>query len=315
MFTKLLRNLTFAAVSLAVVTSLHSKVSGQDDSDSDRQQRRVIVIEQDEDEPDANTDRRIVIRRSEIPKFWIGVACSIADDGVSIAEVLKDSPAEKADLQVDDRIVSVGDRKIGNLSDLVDSVQNSEGKEIKIEIRRGDETHSVAVTPEQRPRHLDADLDDLNLGEDWQNVMPRLRGLIDGELEDFDISMIHPGIVIGGEAFPAGVSISIRRENDEPAKLTIKRDGETWEVTEDSIDQLPQELRGPARKMLAAAGGRSILRRPDVKRFENIFPGSRRVERSRQDKDSNAELREELEQMRKEIRELHELLKELKNDK
>lgn len=311
-----------AVLALAAFAVSQPGVSAQDadNDDGEPKKRRVIVIEQDtERTADAeDEDRHIIIRDRELPKYWIGVACSMNDDGVVIGEVLKDSPAEEADLRTGDRILSVGERPVDELSDLVESVQDSKGKEIKLKIQRGDDTVTVAVTPEKRPRRMDKmNWNELQLDEDWSRVLPQLKGL-DGTLEDFDISMIHPGLVIGGDEFPSGVSISIHREDDKPAKLTIKRDGDTWEITEDSIDELPKDLRGPARRMLAAVSGRSILRRPEIRKFERVFPGGPdvRFERRRTDRmGSNEELREQLDEMREEIREIRELLQDLRNDK
>jgi hypothetical protein len=50
-------------------------------------------------------------------------------------------------------------------------------------------------------------------------------------------------------------SIEIRRENDEPAKIKVTKDGTTWEVTEDQLDQLPEDVRAAVRNALGQGGG------------------------------------------------------------
>ena len=37
--------------------------------------------------------------------------------------------------------------------------------------------------------------------------------------------------------------INITKQNDEPAKISVKFDGKTWEITEIDIDSLPAEIR------------------------------------------------------------------------
>ncbi|MFC1758055.1 PDZ domain-containing protein [Planctomycetota bacterium] len=243
------------------------------------------------------------------------------EEGVSVGEVLPGSPAEKAGLKRGDRILSSDDFAVAELSDLVDAVQTEET--ITMKIRRGDETIEVEVTPAERPRDLDgrrAPWGNIHLDERWEGLMPHLRGMVDGDLEDFDISMIHPGVVIGPAELPKGVSITVQRDGDGPAKIAIKRGNDSWEVTEDSIDELPDDLQGPAKKVLSAVGGRTLLRRPGVERqFERILPGLRaapekRIRRRPRNDSENKELRSQLEDMRNEIQELREMLKELKRE-
>jgi hypothetical protein len=67
----------------------------------------------------------------------------------------------------------------------------------------------------------------------------------------FDFRHFGPGVIVGGQGFgvaqmPNGVSISIQKENDQPAHITVKRGNETWEVVGDdpeSLQQLPDDLR------------------------------------------------------------------------
>ena len=331
MLVKQFRRLAVGTLAVATLASSHAIVFAQDASDDGKpKKRRVIVIEDDDvntelsDAGDRavelNNDRRVIVRK-KTPKYWIGVACTMEGEGVSVGEVLPDSPAEKAGLKSGDRILSVDEFAVAELSDLVDAVQTDDT--IHMKVQRGDETIEVAVTPANRPRDLDGPRnrwDDIHVDERWEDLMPHLRGLMGDDLEDFDISMIQPGVVIGPAEIPSGVSISVRRDGDGPAKISIKRGDDSWEVTEDSVGELPEDLQGPARKMLSAVGGRTFLNRPGVERkFERILPGIRiapegRIRRRSSSDDVNEELRSQLDEMRKEIRELKAMLEELKGE-
>ena len=67
-------------------------------------------------------------------------------------------------------------------------------------------------------------------------------------------------MIVGGQGaaqMPNGVSITIQKENDQPAKVTVKRGNETWEVTGDdpeSLKALPDDLRPFVERMLHGGG-------------------------------------------------------------
>ncbi len=49
---------------------------------------------------------------------------------------------------------------------------------------------------------------------------------------------------------PEGVTVSITRTGNEPAKVTVKRGEQSWEMTEKDLSVLPEDLRGPINEML-----------------------------------------------------------------
>jgi len=64
-----------------------------------------------------------------------------------VADVMKDSPAEKAGLLSGDIIVAVNDKPLGSSSEFIEIVSQKAGVELNAEILRGKETLNVAVTP------------------------------------------------------------------------------------------------------------------------------------------------------------------------
>jgi regulator of sigma E protease len=64
-----------------------------------------------------------------------------------VAEVMKDSPAEKAGLISGDIIVSLNGQQLGNSSEFIEIVSQKAGVELNARILRGSDTLSLAVIP------------------------------------------------------------------------------------------------------------------------------------------------------------------------
>lgn len=71
---------------------------------------------------------------------------SFEKDTTTVSQVAKDGPAEKAGLKVGDKLLALGDVKIGSVADLLKSLQALKpGTEVKLQFQRGDETLNVSV--------------------------------------------------------------------------------------------------------------------------------------------------------------------------
>lgn len=166
----------------------------------------------------------------ETGKYWIGVECREAPpelmsqlglkegEGLVVVHVADDSPAVKVGLKQHDLILSSGDVKLKRPQELIKAVNAAEGKEISLKIMRGGKEQTVAVTPAERSQ------------DNWRVFARPGTG------------MMFPG---GGQPpkIPDNVTISIVRQGSKPAKITVSRGDEKWEVTSDSLDKLPEELR------------------------------------------------------------------------
>ena len=72
---------------------------------------------------------------------------------------------------------------------------------------------------------------------------------------EFRYRIFGPGVVLPGErGLPKDLSITVTRSGNEPARLTIKRGDERWEVSEDELDKLPPDIRAHAERMLGRPG-------------------------------------------------------------
>jgi hypothetical protein len=221
------------------------------------------------------------VERPVAPKYWIGLAGSAipADhvlrahvdlpegQGLLVADVVPDSPAVKAGLKKHDILLRANDIDLvdmGNLTDIVLAEGEKKGQ-INIEVFRKGQRETVTVTPGERPATaMRPNLPNEDFGGfgalDQQGIprelLERFRGGLPMEFRNFG-----PGVIVGEGSqgignIPNGVSVSISKDGDKPAHITVKRGDESWEVSADdpaSLDKLPEDLRPFVEKMLHGA--------------------------------------------------------------
>lgn len=208
------------------------------------------------------------------PTYWIGIRgrsindpvlrtqFQLAEDtGVVIEEVITDSPAAKAGLRQHDIILRANDEGVQGMEDLSELVTSGADKPIELRIIRLGQEETIIVTPEVRPEGLAQETTGLpgfgQLTDDdaMRQLMQRMPGLqnLPGGMR-----MFGPGVIINGQRMdlnrlPNGVSVTIERSNDGPAKITVKQGDKTWNVVGDdaeSLEQLPEEVRGYVEQLL-----------------------------------------------------------------
>lgn len=232
---KTLLSCTAAAGLMLGLGLFESGLNADDDITRDAQIRRQRI--------------RIVDRAAG--KHWIGVHAVPIDDALKshlnledrliVRAVLPDSPAAKAELAQHDILLKFGDRKIKNLEDLLKAVSANKDKAVKLVVLRGGKEVTIDIQPIDRPADIEATLpEDFRLRapfQDWLGAGGRFR-------------VIGPGVFEELPALPGNLSITVTKQNDEPAKIAVKRNGESWEITENEIDELPEEIREHVRRRL-----------------------------------------------------------------
>jgi hypothetical protein len=201
--------------------------------------------------------------------YWIGIMGGSIDPllkkhlqidaGVVVQHVVPDSPANKAGIQEDDILLKFGDEKVADVRRLAEIISGNEGKEAKVTLVREGQEQTVAVTPEKRPDTVP--MPPLPQATDWKKFKEWMEKLQKGETGEDPLRMrfMHPGIVMPKEwedwssppfrphrfhlVLPKNTSITITKEEEGPAKIVVKKDDKTWEVTEDKLDELPEEVR------------------------------------------------------------------------
>lgn len=212
-----------------------------------------------------------------VSEYWIGVSLEpllndvvksqlSIDHGLSLNTVYPDSPAEKAGLKAHDIILKAGDAAIKEPSDLVNAVSAAKESELTLVIVRGGKEQTLKVTPAKRAA-LQAQVHVEATGEPgYEPHTAQLQLHFDKALDALkgdraNMFLFRPGVIGGNPivahvvtTLPKNVSIQISKEGDKPAKVTVKRDGQSWETTEDKLDSIPEDLRVHIQPMLQNPG-------------------------------------------------------------
>ncbi len=181
--------------------------------------------------------------------------------GVLVDGVAKGGPAESANIQVNDILLSVDGAPVASTKDLHKVLQASEGKEIKITLVRRGEEQEVTVTPQKletwkfeyqldTPKREEVDAEIRKLEE-------KIREKLKGAGLDVRMQVLRPGHMLPTGKLhiktrvPDDLEIQIVKKGEAPAKIEIKQGEKSWSVSEDELGELPEEIRPYAERMLS----------------------------------------------------------------
>src|SRR4051812_6592225 len=215
--------------------------------DQDRQDEKVIKIgkaDQDHSKPNLGPSDRDQ-GEQEAPKYWIGLLGGAipqdhvlraqldlpANEGLLVASVMPNSPAAKAGLKQYDVLVKANNKQLHEMKDLVELVLSEGAKkgQITLDVLRRGKHETIALKPEERPANMPTpqfgrDQDEpMSAGPDVDQFMQQFRNRIPMQFRN-----MGPGVIVGGGGagianMPNGVSISVHKENDKPAHISVKR--------------------------------------------------------------------------------------------
>lgn len=216
------------------------------------------------------------------PSYWIGLRgrgvedpvlrtqLQLAEDmGIVIEDIVPKSPAEKAGLRKHDIILRANDDIVDSMETLQQHVQTGQDKPLELLLLRLGKEITITVTPEQRPANFQQQVGGGNefglpgqemLGGDVGRLLQQLQGVGPG------LRVIGPGMVLGNRDFnvnavPNGISVSIARNGEGPAQITVKKGDQTWTVNSDdekALAELPEDVRGFVSGMLNGQGGINV---------------------------------------------------------
>ena len=186
-------------------------------------------------------------------EYWLGVQVSHVpevakqqlgiENGLVVREVVPDSPAAKADIRRHDILTKVKDTPLTELEDLVKAVEAADGKEMTITMLRQGKERSAKVTATKRPASERTE------GRGVGLFFPR-PGVV---VPPGDVKRLWSAYVdekhVKGE-FPSDLSVRVTKEGDQPAKIHVKRGDQEWDVTEDKLDELPEDIRPHVQKYI-----------------------------------------------------------------
>jgi len=92
----------------------------------------------------------------KVRRAWMGVQFNCNINGVFISDVTRKSPAEKADIRRNDEILRINGKNVSGIEDILTITRVLKPDQvIKVDLRRGDEKKSIAVTlGEAKPKNF-----------------------------------------------------------------------------------------------------------------------------------------------------------------
>ncbi|MEK6237604.1 MAG: PDZ domain-containing protein [Planctomycetales bacterium] len=202
---------------------------------------------------------------------WIGVATSPIDEtlrsqlglkdneGLAVSHVAPKSPAAEAGLEHHDVLTSVNGKTLHSTAELVHAVQEAKDKPLKFELRRASKKKTIEVQPAKRPEHLQHP-PRIDIRTAVPENMPELRKWLeklgaDNSARALRFQRIGPGALVAKAGpMPKNLNVTINKSGDQPARIVVKRDDETWTITEKELDKLPKDVRPHVERMLRGHG-------------------------------------------------------------
>lgn len=247
---KLLR-LPFDAGFLKVVLAADEEATSDNDAEAagetaEQPRRRRIVVQ---DVLIDDTEQR------HEERHWIGLSCYPADEtlrsqlklgeneGLVVEALVPEGPADAAGVEAGDVLLKAGEATLSDVPDLAKAIADAGDKAVSLTLIRAGEKKTIEVTPAVRDEAGDAPgapqpTEFRHWIERAGAAMPHLAQRLGR-----DILFLRAGPPMQVE-FPADLSLSITKSGNEPGKLTVKKGDQTWEVAENELGNLPDEVRG-----------------------------------------------------------------------
>jgi membrane-associated protease RseP (regulator of RpoE activity) len=224
-----------------------------------------VIIHLDAPQGDGAAEVRKFITLSDSApapgKYWIGVMCNPVDEslrsqlnlaegeGVIVVDVVPDSPAAKVGLKKFDVVTQAGETKLSDAGQLAKAVEENGTKELTLTVIRAGKPETVTITPAEREAVAPAENKEVET-----RAFQLLRRLREDGGNGPVIRMFHPGFVYEPQEMPENLNITVEKHGNTPAKIHVEQDGKTWDVTEENIDELPDELRGHVARLVGQGG-------------------------------------------------------------
>lgn len=267
--------LSFGLVAL-LSAALPRPAAAQENDNADAKQiviRKAAQAQTADVLPAAEVEAVFAVAEEEgaaVSPYWIGVQLEPLTDilkshlnldrGLVAVHVFEDSPAAKGGCKANDIILKAGDKYVKEPGDLLTAVGEAKENEMTITVLRGGKETQLKVKPVKRAEAARAQAKDpqaLKQAEtEAKEAVQQLEAALhayklramEGTAPAVDLVRVQPGIVMSQQAvrkkIPDDVSIRITKEGNNPTKIWVKREGKEWEVTEDKIGDLPEEVRG-----------------------------------------------------------------------
>jgi hypothetical protein len=261
-------------------------------------------------------------QEARLSDYWLGLECFPVDavlrshlnlgewEGLVVEQIVPDSPAAKADLKRHDVIVKAGGKPVKAVSDLMGAVDEAKENQLVLEIIRAGKPMTMKATPVKRPEPQDVlQRVPQRRMDEYRQLFERLQG---EQPDNFRYRILGPGAVLPGRDLPKGLTVTITRTGGEPAKIIVKKDDQSWEITDKELDKLPDDVRPHVERMLGRGGAALALPAVPVPPGVPSPPG--RPEIRRFDGPADRQLKEMMDQLDKLRRQMEDLQRNVPKD-
>lgn len=177
--------------------------------------------------------------------------------GLLVEQVMPQTPAARAEIKRHDIVLKADDEPLGEMQELIDAVDAAKDGELSLEIIRGGKPMTIKVKPEKRPQGpVFGHPAPVPGRPERDGMLKRLEQIWPGAGETpFRFRFFNPGVILPPGApvhapLPGNLSVTIRKQGDEPAKIDVRRGDESWSVDENDLDTLPPEIGIHVNRML-----------------------------------------------------------------
>jgi hypothetical protein len=160
-----------------------------------------------------------------------------------------------------DVLVSAGGKPLGGLQELIAAVEEAKAGKLPLELYRGGKLKKIDVTPAKRPDEMALPQPGPKGPPRWDDFRKYFEQFRPGEggRPPMRFRYFHPGAVLPpgsrplAAPLPGGMAVTVTKQGDEPARITVKKGDQKWEVTEETLGELPDDVRKPVERMLGRA--------------------------------------------------------------
>jgi len=299
------------AVALGVIV-MASRWSRADDENGDAPPPAAAAVPAD---ADAAHLIQLVVSADNASSTWIGVLAVPASEALQaqlklkdrliVQHVLPDSPAAQAGLQQFDILLKFGDQEITSLEDLMKAVRENLGRKTQVTLLRSGVEQKLTVEPAARPEvSIEAVVTEDGARLAGEALLNRIVTRTEtGQPGSLRFGIVGPGLVAEhgdladalarlNPTMPENLSISISKKGSQPAKIVVERDEDRWEISEENLDELPEDIRPHVARMIGSqtiAGIHVIPRTGDLRELSRPFSVRRQVQEHVRDEEADAE--------------------------
>jgi membrane-associated protease RseP (regulator of RpoE activity) len=243
----------------------------------------LFVVDSGQATDEKATAEEKAVEEAARNEYWLGVQISAlpevvkqqlaVDHGLAVEDVLADSPAAKAEVKKFDILVKAGDTPLKELSDLIKAVEASQGKEITLSVVRGGKDMSIRVTATKKPASEAKTVRVWAQSPEIREEIKRLEEALE-KLKGKDgvgLWFARPGVVAPRvdvkvpafvrdlkAEFPKDLKVQINKQGDQPTKIHVERGDKSWDVTEEKLSDLPDDILPHVQRMLGRMIGPSM---------------------------------------------------------